>query len=493
MKQFKIFFVVLFFATNIFANSWYVCLASFKNETNAETFSQFLKKNKIENFIFAFKNQNGKTSHRVLFDETFSSRTSARNLRDTLLHDKKIRELNLNDLWICEAEKDLREIENDIVLAESANENEIETLQENQIDTIESETLDETEIAERVEPSLKNEIENLPETKIETLETNENEFENAPTTLSQNVLRVLNELPMNKQFQIDEVFVWDFEKIGNEKKTDFATEKIASVLNDEKNLHAATCVRYTDEVYGKSIEVFIALGDKNVFKKIIRDFEKEKNGFEKMQFASRNEIFHADFFQSENNLEGVGVNEKNNLFCKINAQNFSLDEFKQFMIEGFGDASIFDFSEIRETLFTLPDVSNKIAREFLFFHAAKIDEKYVREKGSTEWAEKIKGHWNADSFYRECGEIVSVGFFDLETAERAKATYELFKNAHSLSASDKNYADEINGESAWYVDTLGSREFSFCKNAYIIAIGVASNSRADIETLKNFAKDLRSK
>ena len=540
MKQFKIFFVVLFFATNVFANSWYVCLASFKNETNAETFSQFLRKNKIENFIFAFKNQNGKTFHRVLFDKAFSSRTSARNLRDTLLHDKKIRELNLNDLWICEAEKPAQKNKK-IVLKKSAsipttsekpfsilvqkNKNEEdakktnERLHEKSVDSYivkkynddelfsfdvhagafatEAETktaqeelskkgICDTEIANYED--FKDEVKNYNDVVQREVVQYESGNEKIPDSIPKNVVHILNEFPVNKNFQVEEIFIWDFDAIGSEKKTDFENDMFTQFLSTENGVSAASLVHYKDSLYGNDIVIVIAEIDDRDFENKINDFENDETEIIHEQFALRKNILNAKIKQDGNAITLIGLNEKKNLFVGMIANNFSLDDFKLFIKSGYKDSSLLVFPEIRKTLFILPHVSQEHNRNFLFFHASKVGDDYVALKGYADWAQKIKGHWDASGYYRDENKIISTSFFDLEYDFAAKEAHQLFTNAHALYETASNHRDYINGEEAWYVETFDGKELSFYKNVYIVAVDMELDGNIDL--LKSFANDL---
>lgn len=538
-------FLCLFFAARLFANPWYVCLASFENEMNAKTFSRFLEKNKIKNFIFDFENKNGKLVHRVLFDEAFSTRTSARNMRDEFLLSEKMHKLGLrDDLWICEAKKPKRAAGKKIVLEKSArmpttrerpfsvlvqkNKTEEdakktnERLHESDIDSYIVKKYDEDELfsfdvhagAFATEAETKKAQEELSKKGIRDTEiANYEDFidkvknyndvvqrevvryesgnEKIPKSIPKNVIRVLNEFPVNKNFQVEEIFIWDFDAIGQEQKNDFQNKTFERFLSTEKGVHAASLVHYKDALYGDDIVIVIAEIDTNAFEKVVSDFGKDTSEIIHAQFALRQSVLDAKILQEGKTLTLVGLNEKKDLFVGMIANNFSLDDFKLFIKSGYGDSSLLVFPEIRKTLFILPDLSREHNRNFLFFQASKLGENYVKEKGYADWAQKLKGHWNASGFYRDGKETVNVGFFNLEYDYAAKETHQLFKNAHSVHESATNHRDNINGEEAWYVETFNAKELSFYKNVYIVAVDVHGESHGDIALLKAFAKDLQ--
>lgn len=96
-------FSALIACSGIFASSWYVCLGSFKVQENAYDFAREAVVKGINVLVYEHQSQD-KVLYRVLYDKSFSEWKSASDFKGTLLSDEKIQKLNLNGIWVLEAD-----------------------------------------------------------------------------------------------------------------------------------------------------------------------------------------------------------------------------------------------------------------------------------------------------------------------------------------------------------------------------------------------------
>ncbi|MBO4403932.1 MAG: hypothetical protein J5780_01205 [Treponema sp.] len=97
-KTFLAVFVTLF-TSALFAESYSVCLASFKNEETAFSSAELLNKTGCPSFVSRFS-ENGETLFRVVNSKSFSRIEDARLYRDRLLMDKTLFTLGFSDFWV---------------------------------------------------------------------------------------------------------------------------------------------------------------------------------------------------------------------------------------------------------------------------------------------------------------------------------------------------------------------------------------------------------
>ena len=104
-----VFLLILFFlftSNYLFCEDWFVCLGSFKVKQNAQSRVAELEKYDIASFIYEAETD-GQILYRVLFDELYKDRISARTARNNLEKLSVMNKLGIKDLWICTAERDV--------------------------------------------------------------------------------------------------------------------------------------------------------------------------------------------------------------------------------------------------------------------------------------------------------------------------------------------------------------------------------------------------
>jgi hypothetical protein len=111
----------------LFCDSWYVCLGSFKDKKNAQNFVENLKRENIHSRIYLHQSENGKF-YRVLSEEKFDFIHEARRLRDEINSHAFIQKLNISGLWACGAsDEDLQDNDTIILTSNDANDIPINT------------------------------------------------------------------------------------------------------------------------------------------------------------------------------------------------------------------------------------------------------------------------------------------------------------------------------------------------------------------------------
>lgn len=99
-------FLMIFNAISVFADSWFVCLSSFRNQENALNCMMELYKEGFEVCLDEHVTDSS-AYYRVLLHEPFDTAEKARARKEELSEDEKISELGLFDLWICQGNPSL--------------------------------------------------------------------------------------------------------------------------------------------------------------------------------------------------------------------------------------------------------------------------------------------------------------------------------------------------------------------------------------------------
>ena len=80
---------------------WYVCLGSFKKQSNADNYVLYLKAQGLSARISDVQLAEGCVMHRVLFSTPSESYADAFDKRTKLQKQDFITKLGINDLWVC--------------------------------------------------------------------------------------------------------------------------------------------------------------------------------------------------------------------------------------------------------------------------------------------------------------------------------------------------------------------------------------------------------
>ena len=81
-------------------DSWYVCLGSFKKQSNADNYVVYLAKNNVTARIVDV-NLSGTVMHRVVQSTGYGKNADSYDRRSKLQKEWFIQKLGINDLWVC--------------------------------------------------------------------------------------------------------------------------------------------------------------------------------------------------------------------------------------------------------------------------------------------------------------------------------------------------------------------------------------------------------
>ena len=535
MKSLKSILCAAFFCLAIAsapADGWYVCLGSFTSADNARQFSAVLTKRGLPNAVSVHKTA-GKTLYRVLYDKPFERRDEARIFRSGLLDDPRIRLLRLSGLWICEANPGGEKTATGEVLQkndgatlpvseerpyslkvrsykeEHPAQQSSERLRANNIDAYVVKTYDDdayfsfdvhagafatpdesaetanalaalgitdTELSEYADIKEKMlRYDAVVQQDNVVFETAENA---ALPEFSAAVRTCLADLPVNKNFLIESITIADFETLA---RADGGRLGSFKELSQETGADALARAVYRDDLFGKRVEVCVMERAAH-----FADFPGEST----VQFAlPGNDVLYATVASDVNVRTISGMNANTTLYVKIDAYDFSEDEFTAFLDNAWSDSATVIYPQLRKSLCVLP--KKAAGRDFAAFTLSRVDESYAESKNYADWAIPIVGHWNASGYFLQDGEEVSVDFFDMDYAHNAQRNQEMFNAAHRKSIlTDSNHPATVHETDAWYVENSSVKEISFSIKSFSVAVDTDTNSTIEEDDLIAFASEL---
>ena len=535
MKSLKSILCAAFFCLAIAsapADGWYVCLGSFTSADNARQFSAVLTKRGLPNAVSVHKTA-GKTLYRVLYDKPFERRDEARIFRSGLLDDPRIRLLRLSGLWICEANPGGEKTATGEVLQkndgatlpvseerpyslkvrsykeEHPAQQSSERLRANNIDAYVVKTYDDdayfsfdvhagafatpdesaetanalaalgitdTELSEYADIKEKMlRYDAVVQQDNVVFETAENA---ALPEFSAAVRTCLADLPVNKNFLIESITIADFETLAQADGGRLGSFK---ELSQETGADALARAVYRDDLFGKRVEVCVMERAAH-----FADFPGEST----VQFAlPGNDVLYATVASDVNVRTISGMNANTTLYVKIDAYDFSEDEFTAFLDNAWSDSATVIYPQLRKSLCVLP--KKAAGRDFAAFTLSRVDESYAESKNYADWAIPIVGHWNASGYFLQDGEEVSVDFFDMDYAHNAQRNQEMFNAAHRKSIlTDSNHPATVHETDAWYVENSSVKEISFSIKSFSVAVDTDTNSTIEEDDLIAFASEL---
>ena len=103
----KILFAALFFSASfLYADSWFVCLASYHYKENAISAAQNYQRNGLNIFIKEYAENENDFIYRVFLNESFPVKTEALNRKENLENNDSLSDLRLNGLWCVQLPMD---------------------------------------------------------------------------------------------------------------------------------------------------------------------------------------------------------------------------------------------------------------------------------------------------------------------------------------------------------------------------------------------------
>ena len=452
MKKFAAAVAAFFGAATLFCEGWRVCLGSFSVFTNA---SDFMFDLTMRGYSTAVEPSvvGGNLFYRVLLAEDFESVKSA----NAAVREAE-NELNLTDVWVFKpdlARKDLpeklvgraRESEIQLSLKDERKISPEKPLQENRQNQEKNENFALADLGERVieveiveeiafEPGVDS-VSSLPPLtaateipraidsvgfgKVEEIEEIEEAVEFSPpdplpTTIPDSVRTLLGLFPVNSNFTLDSLHLYDLSNIRDSglKIDTSEIEKIALPLenpvSDEK-IRAASIGKYTDSTFGAELSVLMLEGV---------DFGIDSLFGENSAFSP---IFEVEFDISGENFRGFvsdskegdaqaffGVCEERGVFLALVPDDGGRDWINRFIVgQNAGPQEILKNDLLKKTLLSLPNEREALDRRFLDFSLTVSGEGIEREAGFEN-----DEHWNARAEFDQEDTILRMAFFDVD-------------------------------------------------------------------------------
>ena len=421
-------FLFIFSICSIFGEDWFVCLGSFRVKQNAQNRVAELTRFNISSFVYETESE-GQILYRVLLDEKHTDRNEARSARDKLSGNSVIKQLGITGLWICAAEVEETVVYEEpivyeepvVVLQENkteaipvskskpfsvlvrsykeelAAENTKDRLIEEDIDAYVLAKYDDTSLftfdvhagAFEEEDETEELIERLEELGIEDVEVSDfNDISNSvemfdemvkmqpvvyeageetiPSVIPAAVQNCIQEFPLNKNFQIEQITILDFDNMDDDDYSSFK-EEFSVFYTDISSVHAVSLTHYIDELFGKDVYVFIAQGDKGQFDNSEYEGENEIP----CEYKIRGGNLKSKVREIENGIYLFGSTEDGVTRIEMYALDFTMDDFNKFMSNSYSDSSMLIYPQLRKTLFILPD-NTETQRDFQAFVLKKI-------------------------------------------------------------------------------------------------------------------------
>ena len=515
---------LLFSSNYLFCENWFVCLGSFKVKQNAQNRVAELEKYDIASFIYEAKTD-GQILYRVLFDEVYEDRIAARSARNNLEKNSAMNKLGINGLWICVAE---REVFVEVVEAdlepEPEPEEEIEPEFEQENDPeqkIELEPEPESESESEPEPEIEPEPEQEPEEELEPVPEPELETESEPEPESEiepelepipeaeieiippvihnewtepvssiipyKVQNCIIQLPLNKNFQLEEISVLNFGVMKYSEVSNNLKEKLKLFTTDASASKAVSLAVYKNQASAKAVGVLIAQGESGQFSEA--DIDKEAELL--CDYQIRSCVLKSRLYTLPNGIYLFGTTEDGTIRIEMGAENFTFEEFNTFMNDSYESGNPAIYPQLKDGLEFLPEVS-ETKRNFKSFTLNKVGKDYIELKNNQDWAWALYGHWCAKALFEQAGEEIRVSFYDLENAAKTREIHQMYMESHSATAQDDdNHSEEVHETNGWYIKNPDGRELTFTKESYIVAADTDYYSTLDLADLHKMADDLK--
>ena len=539
-KRFLVFIIFCLFAlTQGICDSWSVCLGSFKIRENAEKLVESLRQENIQTAIYLHESENG-TFYRVLLKQSFDFINEARKMRDEINSQSVIRNLDISGLWACAASSE--ELQSKTVVLQSNKIEEIpvsiekpysvmvrsykeeqaaindkERLNENDVNAYILKTFDDSsyfsfnlhagafDTVEEVE-DLQEKLEDLgiEDTKIsnyedivdnvekynEVIKTQNVTFEDGnytiPTSFSSAIRASIRQFPVNKNFQIEQISIFDIDNINATGADVDGAEKIDDFIDEINGVHAVSIATYKDDLFDKNVMVFMAVGDDGCFK------QKEFDGAEDLQLAIVDDVLDCAVLFNDNDCYLQGTNRAKNMLVGMISKDFTKGQFSAFINNISNDSSLLVYPQLRKTLLVLPEKNELVQRDFLVFTLSRIGESYAVERNYSDWSVPIVGHWNAKSEFFQDSQKLSVSFFDMDYDYNANRVHGMFMNEKKgITINSDNHPSSLELADSWYLNSFSSNELSFSTKSYIIAVNSYSGERIPENDLIGVAKELQ--
>lgn len=262
-------------------------------------------------------------------------------------------------------------------------------------------------------------------------------------------------------------------------------EEIEDFLDETDNIHAASLAIYKDDLFDKSVSIFIAVGDDGTF--------TQKNATGEMKLAIVDDILNCNVNKDDDgNYTLFATNSTNNMYVVMLANDFTQNQFDAFINNVSNDSSLLVYPQLRKTLLVLPEKNDTLQRDFLYFDLSRVKESYAQERNYSAWSIPIVGHWEASNYFCQNGEKVSVSFFDMDYDYNASRIHGMFMVEKKRgSINEDNHTSDLENANSWYLNQSFSNELSFSTKSYIIAVNSYNDNKLEENELIDIAEELQ--
>ena len=316
-----------------------------------------------------------------------------------------------------------------------------------------------------------------------------------PDVLSPSIQRIVAEFPINPNFQLEYIAIWDIENVHQMNYESKELSDLLAAVNEKPvNITAVSSATYKDKLLDKEYDYLIVTGKNNCFENF-KELENQSE-IKAVPLKVKDEVYTAWYYLDEyEDVFLVAFSKDYNNLVMMKSTDFTLEEFEDFLDDFENDSSLLVYPQIRKNLLTLPKKKNTTERIFISFILRQLDDSYSMSRGYAKWSLPIVGHWESDTLFYQDGQKISVGFFDLDYDYNAKNIHEMFMDSHyEEEINDINHPCTINGLDGWFIgdDIFStSNEVSFSYKVYIIAVNSFYPDYFSEEELTAFARDLQ--
>lgn len=311
-----------------------------------------------------------------------------------------------------------------------------------------------------------------------------------PEEISEPVKEILLSFPINRDFQLESLSIFDVDNILNSGIEDtFEGLNNEFVLNFVPN--AFSMALYTDTLYNNKVSIYISTFNEDVKDAVYSELKafEDFNSFLRVQdFAIKDGTLKTWLFKDLDSYILLGYSEEQKMLIFMSTRDLSEEQFVEFLEDSWNNENLLIYPQIRRTFCVMPKAKNN---NFLSYRLSKIGMEYVEEKNYAEWAWGIYGHWEASFIFENEIDNFNVSFFDLDYDYNAEKVHGLFmKEKNGSSINDWNHFVDVNGCDGWYLMNLRTHELSFARMSYILAINSEFLSPLEEEDLLEIADSL---
>ncbi len=320
-----------------------------------------------------------------------------------------------------------------------------------------------------------------------------------PAILSQSIRSCLLSFPVNRDYQIEKIELYDTDNIlaTGASLPDTGLD-LSSFIHDTSNgmVHAVSYAEYKDSLFGKTVEVIIFECESDFTQYILGEINSSTETAKvPVTLEAPGQVFDCSFFpdtEHPGSYSLTGTNQDKTMLITMKASDFTEEQFISFMTNAYSDGSLLVYPQVRRNLYILPS-DQRAQRTFLFYTLGRVPETYARERDYSNWAVPIVGHWNSGANFDLDGHTITVGFFNMDYDYNASFIHSLFmKEKQNAHISDSNHPEDVNTSSGWYLENFRSKELSFSKDSYIIAVDSDYyDASISLQELKDLALDLK--